>query len=130
MSETQTFIWHELITTDQERSGAFYSKLFAWTRKQVDAGPLGTYVIFQIEGKDVAGMMNPTIEYTKKLGSRWYGYVGVESIDQSIASALALGAQLVAGPDDIQGIGKVCMLADPNGAHIRLMQPAAASQGT
>ena len=118
-----TFIWNELITTDQKKSGDFYSQLFGWQLKEVDAGPLGTYTIFQQDGEDVAGMMNPTIEYTQKLGARWYAYVNVHDIDRAIIRAKELGGTLIAGPDDIPGVGRVCLLADPTKALIRLMQP-------
>ena len=118
-----TFIWNELITTDQKKSGEFYSQLFGWQLKEVDAGPLGTYTIFQQCGEDVGGMMNPSIDYTQKLGARWYAYVKVPDIDRAIIRAQELGGTLIAGPDDIPGIGRVCLLADPTKALIRLMQP-------
>jgi len=41
-------MWHELVTADRTRSGAFYSHLFGWTRKgqnlpeiSFDRGPEG-----------------------------------------------------------------------------------------
>lgn len=117
------FIWNELITQDQPAAGNFYSGLFGWHRKEVDAGPMGTYTIFQQDGKDVAGMMNPTIDYTRKLGSRWYAYVAVDDIDVSVARAKELGGTVIAGPDDIPGVGRVCLLNDSAGAPICLMQP-------
>ena len=89
----------------------------------MDAGPFGTYTIFQQDGKDIAGMMNPTIEYTKKLGDRWYGYVAVDDIDVHSTRAKKLGGTIVAGPDDIPGVGRVCLIIDPGGALVRLMQP-------
>ena len=50
------FIWQELVTTDQETSGEFFSQLLGWKMKQVDAGEFGTYTLFQKEGQDIAGM--------------------------------------------------------------------------
>jgi len=123
MKKTSTFIWNELISPDQRASGEFYAKLFGWEKKEVNAGPFGVYTTFQQDGQDVAGMMNPTIDYTKKLGSRWYGYVAVEDIDASIAKAKELDATIIAGPDDIPRVGRVCLFADPVGALIRIMQP-------
>ncbi len=123
MTNHGQFIWNELITPDQKKSGDFYGKLFGWEKKEVDAGPFGIYTTFQQNGKDIAGMMNPTINYTKKLVSRWYAYVAVEDIDASIAKARELGGTIIAGPDDIPGVGRVCLLADPVGSLIRLMQP-------
>jgi hypothetical protein len=62
MTTQSPFIWHELVTPDQEKSGTFFSQLFGWTRKEVDAGTFGIYTLFQKGGQDVAGMMNPTPE--------------------------------------------------------------------
>jgi predicted enzyme related to lactoylglutathione lyase len=38
MSEQNPFIWHERVIPDQTSSGAFFSQLFGWARKEVDAG--------------------------------------------------------------------------------------------
>jgi predicted enzyme related to lactoylglutathione lyase len=54
MKNQSPFIWHELVTPDQTRSGAFFSQLFGWTLKEVDAGPFGTYTLFQRNGQDVS----------------------------------------------------------------------------
>lgn len=126
MSEHGTFIWNYLVTEDQETSGEFYSKLFGWERKEVDAEPFGTYTIFQLSGKDIAGMMNPTVEYTRKLGARWYAFVAVDDIDACMTRAKELGATVITGPDDVPGVGRTCLLADQTGALIPVMQPARA----
>jgi len=86
-------------------------------------GPFGTYTIFKRDGKDIAGMMNPTIDYTRKLGARWYAFIAVDDIDVSMSRAKELGATVITGPDDVPGIGRTCLLADPTGALIPLMQP-------
>ena len=52
MPDQSPFIWHELVTADQPTSVAFFSQLFGWTRKEVDAGPFGTYTLFQRNGRD------------------------------------------------------------------------------
>lgn len=56
MNEPGTFIWNELVTPDQHIAGPFYSGLFGWDRREVDAGPLGTYTLFRRHGQDVAGI--------------------------------------------------------------------------
>ena len=60
MTARSPFIWHELVTPDQQASGTFFSLLFGWTRTEVDAEPFGSYTLFRKDGQDVAGMMNPT----------------------------------------------------------------------
>ena len=56
MTDQSPFIWHELVTPDQKTSGAFFSQLFGWTRKEVDAGKFGTYTLFQKDGLGCCGI--------------------------------------------------------------------------
>jgi hypothetical protein len=116
------FIWHELVTADQSTSGAFFTELLGWTRKAVDAGPLGTYTLFQKNGLEVAGMMNPTRDTPGK-GSFWHFYIGVEDVDECAKRVPVLGGSVLVAPHDVPDVGRVCVVADPTGAVAHLMQP-------
>lgn len=122
MSDQSPFIWHELVTPDQKSSGAFFSQLFGWTRKEVDAGQFGTYTLFQKNGKDIAGMMNPTSD-TPENGSFWHAYISVENADECAKQATLLDGTVVVPPHDVPDVGRICVLADPTGAIAHLMQP-------
>lgn len=126
MVKKGTIIWNELVTADQKKAGDFYSSLLGWDRKEVDVGPLGTYTLFQKNGKDVAGMMNPTkTDYEQESKPpRWNAYVGVDNIEDITNRVTELGGRILEPVNDIPGTGKVCMIADPTGAMILLMQPA------
>jgi hypothetical protein len=39
--------------SNQKKSGTFFSQLFGWTRKEVDAGKYGIYTLFQKDGQAV-----------------------------------------------------------------------------
>ena len=123
MSDQNPFIWHELVTADQPTSGAFFSQLFGWTRKEVDAGPFGTYTLFQINGHDVAGMMNPTPDTPGKGSSFWHSYIAVEDVDACATRASSLGGSVLVAPHDVTDVGRMCVVADPTGAVTHLMQP-------
>lgn len=123
MSDANPFIWHELVTPDQKSSGEFFAALFGWSRKEVDAGRFGTYTLFQAEGRDVAGMMNPTAD-SPAAGSYWHAYIAVENADACAARALALGGKVIVPPHDVPGVGRIVAVADPTGAVAHLMQPA------
>jgi predicted enzyme related to lactoylglutathione lyase len=116
------FIWHELVTADQRTSGEFYSQLFGWVRKEVDAGRFGTYTLFQKDGRDVAGMMNPTPDTPVK-GSYWHAYIAVENVDECAMRAPSIGGSVLVAPHDVPDVGRVCVVADPMGALAHLMQP-------
>jgi predicted enzyme related to lactoylglutathione lyase len=124
MSTHGKFIWNELVTSDQKTCGEFYSKLLSWSRKEVDMGPLGTYTLFQQGGKDIAGMMKPATDYSQSRGPWWSAYIAVDDIDGCAARVVDLGGEIIAPPEDIPGVGKVCMLTDPSGAPVCLMTPA------
>lgn len=122
MTDQNPFIWHELVTPDQKKSGAFFSQLFGWTRKETDAGPYGTYTLFQKDGLDVAGMMNPTPDTPTK-GAFWHSYIAVKDVDACAKLAPALGGNVVVPPQDVPDVGRICIVADPTGALAHLMQP-------
>ena len=125
MAEHGVFLWNELETPDQKTAGEFYTRLLGWTRHEVDAGPFGVYTLFQRNEKDVAGMMNPTTDYSRSRGPVWNAYVAVDDVDASAARVPELGGSLIVPPHDVPDVGRVCMLADPTGAVILLMTPAA-----
>lgn len=122
MSEQNPFIWQELVTPDQETSGAFYSKLFGWSMKQVDAGDYGTYTLFKKDGQNIAGMMNTTAD-TPGEGSYWHAYIAVEDIEDCVKQTTRLGGKVLVPPHHIPDEGRVCAIADPKGAIVHLMQP-------
>jgi predicted enzyme related to lactoylglutathione lyase len=124
MANQNPFIWHELVTSDQENSGEFFSQLFGWTRKEVDAGPFGTYTLFQKDGNDVAGMMNPTPDTPPGKGSYWHSYIAVDDVDECAKKALTLGGKVIVPPHDVPDVGRICIVEDPTGAIAHLMQPS------
>ncbi len=124
MSEHGTFLWNELLTDDQPTAGAFYSELFGWHRREVDAGPLGTYTVFQRDGRDVAGMMNPTAtDYAGSPPPRWIAYIAVDDAAKTAARVGDLGGTVLEPPNRVPGVGTICMFKDPVGALIYVMEP-------
>jgi len=124
MIENGTFFWNQLVTTDQEKSGDFYCGLFGWGRKQVDAGPFGPYTLFQQNERDVAGMMNPTTDYSRSRPPCWQGFIAVADVDACASRVAQLGGTIIEPPHDVPGVGRACMIADPLGAVVQLMTPA------
>lgn len=122
MTHESPFIWHELVTHDQARSGAFFCELLGWTRRQVDAGPFGIYTLFQRNGQDVAGMMNPTPDTPGQVPF-WHFYIAVDDVEECARQAARLGGRVLVPPHDVPDVGRICSVADPTGATAHLMQP-------
>jgi predicted enzyme related to lactoylglutathione lyase len=123
VGDQSPFIWHELVTPDQRASGHFFRELLNWTSREVEAGSFGTYTLFQTNGRDVAGMMNPTPDTPGK-GSYWHPYIAVADIEACAGRAVALGGKVLVSPHEVPEFGRVCAIADPTGAIAHLVQPA------
>ncbi len=123
MAEHGTFFWNQLVTTQQQISAGFYCSLLGWSRRELDLGPFGLYTIFQQNGKDVGGMMNPTTEYSRSRPSWWEALIAVADVDACASRVTELGGTVIEPPRDVPGIGRACLIADPMGAPVCLMTP-------
>ena len=122
MKNQSPFIWHELVTPDQRKSGRFICELLGWDLREVDAGGFGTYSLFRKAGRDVAGMMNPTPD-SPGGAAYWHSYIAVDDVDSCARQTLALGGKVLVPPHDVPDVGRICVVSDPMGAVVHLMQP-------
>jgi predicted enzyme related to lactoylglutathione lyase len=81
-------------------------------------------------GKTFGGLMELP-DQARKAGapSHWLAYVTVPDTDASLAEATKLGAKTHMGPMDIPEIGRMAVIADPQGAALALFTPATAGPG-
>ena len=112
-----TFSWVDLSTTDQEAAKAFYAGLFGW---EADDRPVGDGVYYSmqhIDGKDVAAI-SPQPEQQREAGvpPLWNSYITVDSADDAASKAGELGANVHAPPFDVMDVGRMAVIADPQGA--------------
>jgi predicted enzyme related to lactoylglutathione lyase len=71
--------WHELHGGDPEKSFAFYSSLFGWTKGEaLNMGAMGTYQIFSTKGQQSGGMMK---KMDQEPMAHWLYYISVDAID-------------------------------------------------
>jgi predicted enzyme related to lactoylglutathione lyase len=54
----------------------------------------------------------------------WVGYIGVDDVDASVAKLIALGGAVLMPAMDIEGVGRMAMVADPQGAPFYVMKGA------
>src|SRR5262252_624039 len=113
------FIWYDVMTTDMRAAEAFYTKAFGWTAK--DTGR--SYTLFSAGGVDVGGLM-PIPEDARKRGVPpcWTGYIAVDDVDDYARRVAKAGGKIQRGPEDIPGIGRFAVVADPHGAVFIIMK--------
>ena len=113
--------WHELHGGDLEKSFAFYSGLFGWTKGEaMDMGSMGTYQIFNTKGQQAGGMMK---KMAQEPAPHWLYYVTVDAIDAAQDRVKSAGGQVINGPMQVPGGSWIINGLDPQGAMFALVAP-------
>jgi predicted enzyme related to lactoylglutathione lyase len=120
------FSWHELATNVSPGVAfAFYKSLFGWDEiSQTDMGPMGMYLIFGRNGRQLGGMFDKGSQ-GKPGSAHWLGYVSVQDLDGTIERAKTARGSLLSGPMDVPGGDRIAQLMDPHGAFFALHTTAA-----
>lgn len=117
-----SFCWPELATPDSAGSKTFYAGLFGWEAVDVPSAG-GTYTLLQLRGKDVGALRTLSHKETQEgVPPHWMTYVSAASADASAARAAELGGTLLYGPFDVEGIGRMAVVSDPQGAVFALWE--------
>jgi len=115
--------WFELGTTDQSGAKAFYSQMFGWSALDFPIGPGGSYTLFQLSGKDVAGGYKLMPEQQQRnIPPHWLVYFNTADCDATAAQAVELGGTLVTPPIDVMALGRMAVLQDPEAAVFALWE--------
>src|SRR4051812_18501528 len=114
------FVWYELLTTDIGAAKSFYCAVLGWSVKDASTPDLA-YSLFTDRETPVSGLMELPEEATK-MGAmpRWVGYIGVNDVD-AIANRLKSYGGAVYVPPTNSNIGRVSIVADPQGATFALV---------
>lgn len=120
-------IWYELMTPDPAGVTAFYRATLGWEiQTEGMKNPNGSEyrMIARRDGGSAGGVLTLTPGMTAG-GAKpgWLPYFYVDDVDAAAAKAQGLGASVHMAPSTIEGIGRMAMLADPQGAAFYLMKP-------
>ncbi len=119
-----SFIWYELMTHDPDAAKRFYDHVVGWT---IEAAPSGEMDYRMIDtGTGLVGGVMRLTEAMTAADARpgWLGYIGVDDVDATVASVTASGGSVLMPAYDIPGIGRLALLADPQGAPFYIMRGA------
>jgi predicted enzyme related to lactoylglutathione lyase len=122
-NEPGAFTWNELITTDLDKSKAFYKAVFGWDAE--DQGPPGgppAYTEWKLAGRSVGGMMPKMPEMPAEMPPNWGVYFAVADTDDTAKTAKELGGAILREPADIEP-GRFAVIADNVGAVFNVLTP-------
>ena len=115
--EDNTLSWNESSTTDAAKAKSFYVEVFGWEPTDMEM-PTGTYTTFKIGEEWAGGMMQwPDMQ------PHWLAYFQVADADATAGKANELGGEAVLEPSAIEGVGKVAIFRDPQGAAFGFIEP-------
>ena len=118
-----SFIWYELLTSDPDAAARFYGDVIGWT---ADSGQADVdYRIFSADGTGVAGHMTlPKGAAEAGMRPVWLGYIGVDDVDRAVEGVTRAGGAVHMPAMDIDGVGRIAMVADPQGISFYVMRGA------
>jgi predicted enzyme related to lactoylglutathione lyase len=125
MSDTHgTVVWTELMTRDVEKAKAYYTEVCGM---EFSTMPMeeGDYHLGSRGEQMVVGMMDMAqMPGMENIPAHWMTYLGVDDVDKAVAQTKAQGGTVFREPWDIEGVGRIAMIADPTGAALGLMTPS------
>jgi len=119
-----TLCWCDLNTPDQARAGQFYAGLFNWQIVKEDEDPAHNYWHIK-NGEEFIGGIPPASHLRPGTPAHWLAYFNVSDCDLTAGEARQLGATLYMPPTDFEDVGRVSVLADPQGATFAIFKAAA-----
>ncbi|MBI5499500.1 MAG: VOC family protein [Deltaproteobacteria bacterium] len=114
--------WNELVTPDPAKAGPFYAAVFGW---KVAAAPMMGGMPYELfmrgEAMEAGLMRTPPGAPADRAG--WMVYFNVEDADAMTGRAQGLGATVIMAPFDVPDVGRISIVADPQGAVFGLFHP-------
>ena len=117
-----TLCWAELSTPDVKRASDFYSSLFGW---QIAADPKDPSGYLHIKnGEHFIGGVPPSKYRQPGTPPHWMAYFLADDVDASAAKAKEMGANFYVPPMTVEGVGRMAVIADPQGAVFAIFKSA------
>jgi predicted enzyme related to lactoylglutathione lyase len=125
------FIWYELLTSDAAAAKAFYDPVVGWDIEAEASMPGMDYRMIRAGGGYAGGVMTLNPEM-REHGARptWLGYVGVDDVDATVTKAESLGGKAMKPAFDLPSVGRIAMIADPQGIPLYVMRGESDEEST
>lgn len=112
--------WADLSTPAPETAAPFYSSLFGWQMVRSEHDSSGYLHIKN--GETFIGGIPPTSFRNPTVPCHWLIYFLVDDCDTTANRAVSLGASFRVPPFSMKGVGRIAIIADPQGAVFAIFQ--------
>jgi predicted enzyme related to lactoylglutathione lyase len=120
--QANTLCWADLSTPDQQKAIDFYSGLFGYKISGSTVGDSG-YLHIENGSEMIGGIQDPAFRAQNR-PPFWLIYIAVDDCGAMTEKAKSLGATVYMGPEAMENVGTLTVLADPQGAVFALFQSA------
>jgi predicted enzyme related to lactoylglutathione lyase len=127
MAEHGAFIWYELMTPDPAGARAFYREVVGWdidAQNSIPGADMDYRMIKRSDGGYVGGVMGMSEAQAGSMPPCWMGYIHHPDVGGAVKAITHAGGQVHMPPMDMEGVGRMAMVADPQGALFYVMNPA------
>jgi predicted enzyme related to lactoylglutathione lyase len=114
------FVWYDHLARDPQDVVHFYTHVVGWTSQPFAHG----YTMFVGKQGPLAGTVGLP-EQARAMGAppHWTANVYVADVDATCREVRKLGGRVLVEPNDVPNVGRVGVIADPQGALINVFQP-------
>ena len=126
VNEPGAFTWCELVAAPNDRTASFYETVLGLKIISAPMDDGTTYDGFTLDGTPqtmLAGTIPPPMP---GVPAHWSIYFGAQSVDATAAKVAELGGKVFVEPFDIP-VGRMAVVADPQGAMFNLFEMAPAT---
>jgi predicted enzyme related to lactoylglutathione lyase len=119
-ANTGRFVWHHLLTSNPKEALPFYAEVVGWTAEPLLKG----YTMFvSSQGPHAGTVKLPLLARTMGVPPHWTSNVQVEDVDAAVMQVRKLGGRVYIKPSGIPKVGRLAVIADPQGAPLNLFKP-------
>ncbi len=121
--KASNFVWYELMTSDVDAAAAFYGEVVRWSAK--DSFTFDEkYRFWSMGDTYIGGLMGISLEAASNgMRPAWLGYLDVDDVDVKVSAITEAGGRVHMPPTDIESVGRLAMMTDPQGAAFYIMKP-------
>jgi len=113
VNEPGALVWNQLSTPDAKGAATFYKAVLG-----LDAAPMPEmpeFTGFQVKGRTIGGVQGME-NLPEGVPPHWLANFSVDDTDSTIAALVRAGGSVMAPAFDMEKVGRMAVLQDPQGA--------------
>lgn len=119
------WVWCELLTSQPGKAQDFYTRVVGWSVEDWSEAPADQpYHMWSGDHGPVGGLMQlPAEAEAQGAPPHWLAYVQVDDVDETVRRTQQLGGGVVMPAMDIEKVGRISVIHDPQGAMFAVIRP-------